>query len=199
MSDLTEQQGAAADLGHTITQARSKLGMSVDAVATATRMRKSYVMAIESGDLAQLPGEPYTRAYIRRYAEFLGLDMDAIIAEYTSSNTLPPRKLFVIPEIFSAQTHAQGRLALASSIAVLLVVGLWNLLPPTIIAAQVMPLTELEATAPTATLHRCRNAQPTYPPCRWENTDLWYMPTQPKHHLFAPDDHTTPQNPRRSY
>jgi cytoskeletal protein RodZ len=61
---------------------REKLGKDINDVARITRIKASYLKAIEEDDFAKLPVEVYTKGYIREYAKFLGCPSDAAIAPY---------------------------------------------------------------------------------------------------------------------
>ncbi len=61
---------------------REKLGKTIEEIAKATRIKGSYLRAIEDGDFSKLPVEVYTRGYIREYARFLGVSPDIAIASY---------------------------------------------------------------------------------------------------------------------
>jgi cytoskeletal protein RodZ len=61
---------------------REKLGKDIKEVARITRIKASYLKAIEEEDFAKLPVEVYAKGYIREYAKFLGYPSDAAIAPY---------------------------------------------------------------------------------------------------------------------
>lgn len=61
---------------------REKLGKDIKDVARITRIKASYLKAIEEEDFAKLPVEVYTKGYIREYAKFLGYPSDAAITPY---------------------------------------------------------------------------------------------------------------------
>ena len=61
-------------LGETLRQARLDKGVSLADAARDTRIRRSYLEALEAEDLAALPPPVYTRGFLRTYAEYLGLN-----------------------------------------------------------------------------------------------------------------------------
>ncbi len=87
-------------MAKSLKEQREKLGKDINDVARITRIKASYLKAIEDDDFAKLPVEVYTKGYIREYAKFLGCPSDAAIATYeayleglkggekTSDNTL---------------------------------------------------------------------------------------------------------------
>ena len=69
-------------LGETLRQARLDKGVSLADAARDTRIRRSYLEALESEDLASLPAAVYTRGFLRTYAEYLGLGAQAMVDLY---------------------------------------------------------------------------------------------------------------------
>jgi cytoskeletal protein RodZ len=70
--------------------ARERAGLSIRDIAASTRIRPASLEAIERGDFAALPGEFYTRAFLRTYAAQLGLSPQAIVAEYDADRPQAP-------------------------------------------------------------------------------------------------------------
>jgi cytoskeleton protein RodZ len=72
------------DIGTTLRQAREHRGLDLQDIAEATRIRAKYLAALENEQLAQLPEDVYARAFMRTYADFLGLEGDVYVAELSS-------------------------------------------------------------------------------------------------------------------
>lgn len=74
------------EVGAALREARHALGLSLDQVAHATKIRKDYLAALEDGDCRQMPAKAYAVAYAKTYAEYVGLDAsevaEAMKAEY---------------------------------------------------------------------------------------------------------------------
>jgi len=66
-------------LGETLRQARLDKGVSLADAARDTRIRRAYLEALESEDGAALPAAVYTRGFLRTYAEYLGLNPQAMV------------------------------------------------------------------------------------------------------------------------
>lgn len=73
-----------SELGLALREAREKKGMSLDDIQGVTKIQKRYLSAIEAGEFDKLPGEFYTRAFIKNYAEAVGLDPKVIFNDYTN-------------------------------------------------------------------------------------------------------------------
>ncbi|MFS0869651.1 helix-turn-helix domain-containing protein [Paenibacillus xylanilyticus] len=68
-----------SELGQQLREARLQKGMSLDDVQEMTKIRKRYLEAIEAGDYKVLPGSFYVRAFIKTYAETVGLNPDELL------------------------------------------------------------------------------------------------------------------------
>lgn len=74
-------------VGEALKETRMTLGLTPKEVQRSIRIRVKYIDAIENNDFEVIPGEEHTEAYIKTYAEFLGLDPDVLIEAY-HNNTL---------------------------------------------------------------------------------------------------------------
>lgn len=72
-------------LGETLRQARLDKGVSLADAARETRIRRSYLEALEAEDVAALPPIVYTRGFLKTYAEYLGLSPAAMVDLYQPS------------------------------------------------------------------------------------------------------------------
>ncbi len=71
-----------SQLGERLRLARESQGISLSQAAAETRILQRYLVALEDGDYANLPGDVYTRGFIRNYAAFLGLPAEELIELY---------------------------------------------------------------------------------------------------------------------
>jgi cytoskeletal protein RodZ len=69
-------------IGDTLSEARTRRGVDLDEVHAATGIRPRYLRAIEQEDWDGLPEEFYARSFIRKYAQFLGVEPEPLVAEY---------------------------------------------------------------------------------------------------------------------
>jgi cytoskeleton protein RodZ len=68
-----------ASIGTTLREERIRLGLGIDQVEADTKIRAKYLMALEDERFDALPGTAYARAFLRDYAEQLGLDPQALV------------------------------------------------------------------------------------------------------------------------
>lgn len=61
-------------VGKALRQARKRRGIDLAEVEATTRIRARFLQALEHEEWDVLPGEAYTRGFIRTYADYLGLD-----------------------------------------------------------------------------------------------------------------------------
>jgi cytoskeleton protein RodZ len=73
------------DIGRSLLEAREQLGLSLDEVERATRIRIHHLEAIERGEMETFPSPVQARGFLHNYAEFLGLDADAILLQYAEA------------------------------------------------------------------------------------------------------------------
>lgn len=87
------------ELGNRLKEARLAKGLSFDDLQTATKIQKRYLVGIEEGNYANMPGDFYVRAFIKQYAEALELDPEEIFASY--KNEIPAAYKEDLPEQLS--------------------------------------------------------------------------------------------------
>lgn len=62
--------------------ARERAGLSLEDVQQETKIQVRYLEAMERGDFHQLPGSFYARAFIRSYAEHVGVEPSPLLSYY---------------------------------------------------------------------------------------------------------------------
>ncbi|MBD8031824.1 helix-turn-helix domain-containing protein [Solibacillus sp. Sa1YVA6] len=70
------------ELGARLKEARLARGYSLEDLQNITKIQKRYLIGIEEGNYAIMPGSFYVRAFIKQYAEAVGLDADEVLTEY---------------------------------------------------------------------------------------------------------------------
>lgn len=73
-------------IGEFFKQVRETKGLTIDDVASKTRIRNDFVQALEEGNFAKLPDQVFARGFVRSYARSLGLDEDDAIQRFTQSS-----------------------------------------------------------------------------------------------------------------
>lgn len=93
------------ELGNRLKQAREEKSMSLEDLQTATKIQKRYLIGIEEGNYAIMPGQFYARAFIRQYSEAVGLDPELIFEEY--QDDIPANDKDEIPQLSRVKTRKQ--------------------------------------------------------------------------------------------
>jgi cytoskeleton protein RodZ len=72
-------------VGEFFKQVRETKGLTVDEVASKTRIRTDFVKALEDGNFAKLPDQVFAKGFVRSYARSLGLDEEDAIHRFIQS------------------------------------------------------------------------------------------------------------------
>ncbi len=91
-----------SDLGQVLKKARLEKKISLDDLQETTKIRKAYLEAIEEGNYKKLPGTFYVRAFIKSYAEAIGLDPNEVLKLY--QNVIPASEPEPVEPIRSTRT-----------------------------------------------------------------------------------------------
>ncbi|HTX92707.1 MAG TPA: helix-turn-helix domain-containing protein, partial [Anaerolineales bacterium] len=89
----------ADTIGRQLKKAREARNLSIEKVTQATLLRARHIEALEADDFESLPSPVQARAFLRIYAEFLGLSVDELIANQKASAGQPGEEIPVPPEI----------------------------------------------------------------------------------------------------
>ncbi|WP_455675351.1 helix-turn-helix domain-containing protein [Pradoshia sp.] len=77
------------ELGKILKEARETKGLSLDDLQQITKIQKRYLIGIEEGNYDMMPGQFYVRAFIKQYAEAVGLDAEQLFAEHQTEIPVP--------------------------------------------------------------------------------------------------------------
>jgi len=93
MNPQQQQWEKLKELGSQIRQVREEQSISIDEVATRTRIQARLLVAIEEGNLDHLPEPIYIQGLIKQFAEALGLDG----REYAAAFPTGPQTYTITP------------------------------------------------------------------------------------------------------
>lgn len=128
--------GVDEGVGATLREARNRRKIDLSEVEAATKIRVRYLRAIENEEWDLLPGDAYSRGFVRTYASYLGLDAERLTEQLRrrSGAAIPAERLpRVDPKPVAAAPRRRlpsppprllALLVSAALVAVLLVVGL---------------------------------------------------------------------------
>jgi hypothetical protein len=85
------------ELGAKLRGERERKGIGIDEIEAETRIRAKFLLALEEERFDVLPGPAYVRAFVRDYAEQLGLDPQELVAELNARPELVPEEVVMVP------------------------------------------------------------------------------------------------------
>ncbi|MBD8025698.1 DUF4115 domain-containing protein [Ureibacillus sp. Re31] len=80
------------ELGTRLKEARLSKGYSLDDLQEITKIQKRYLVAIEEGNYSIMPGNFYVRAFIKQYAEAVGLEIEELLEEFKQEIPNQPKE-----------------------------------------------------------------------------------------------------------
>src|SRR5215203_2921184 len=80
-----ETNNREAEIGRYLEQTRKERGLSLEEVEQATKIRKRYLTGLEREDYTILPDAVYARGFLKTYANYLGLDGEALSQQLKST------------------------------------------------------------------------------------------------------------------
>jgi cytoskeleton protein RodZ len=77
------------DVGRILSLARKEKNLTIKEVANKIYVRRQYLIALEAGNLDDLPGRVYILGFIRNYARFLSLDGEELVRQVNALPSVP--------------------------------------------------------------------------------------------------------------
>ena len=77
---------------------RERQGISIATIAQQTKVKASLIEALERDDISQWPSGIFRRAYVRSYAQVIGLDADLIARQFLEIHPEPEEPIELPPE-----------------------------------------------------------------------------------------------------
>ncbi|WP_412990010.1 helix-turn-helix domain-containing protein [Pediococcus siamensis] len=75
---MSERQNK--EIGKRLQEARLDQGFTIDYIQEKTKIQKRYLMAIEAGQMNDLPGDYYVKSFVSQYAAVVGLNAHELLA-----------------------------------------------------------------------------------------------------------------------
>jgi cytoskeletal protein RodZ len=94
-------------VGNYLRGARVARGMSIEEVARATRIPLTTVEHIEADRFDDLPGEVFTRGFLRAFARAVLVPVDDVLARYSASRRIS--EVTALPLSSPSQKRSSGR------------------------------------------------------------------------------------------
>ena len=91
--------GAGLNLPERLYAARERKGVDLYRAERDTKIRARYLAALERGEYGELPGDVYTKGFLRNYALYLGLDPEEVVGQWRRErgHAPTPKTVLTIP------------------------------------------------------------------------------------------------------
>lgn len=114
-----------AEIGALLRSAREEKRISLGDAAHRLHIRTRYLLALEDGDIASLPGLPYAKGYLKRYISLLNLDQTEVMRRFELSQREARTPFFFLPHTFSQAKQTTPFVALMSPVVAFGVLVIW--------------------------------------------------------------------------
>lgn len=125
------------EIGAALRAERERQAKSLDEVYRTTRITTRYLADLENGAFEEIPGEVYLKGFLRRYAQYLGLDPEEIVGQYAARKAAQsqaatpeprPKRAAAKPRPHAGRPSGAGRVVVAvAAIALAAVATGWAL------------------------------------------------------------------------
>jgi transcriptional regulator with XRE-family HTH domain len=106
------------ELGRTLSQARVSRGLTLEDCERDTRISRRYLDALEREDWKVFPAPVYSRAFLRTYSQYLGLNPAELMRLFQAQTEEPVIR--PLPEVTAPASTANMNVILAGVVLVLL-------------------------------------------------------------------------------
>lgn len=115
------------EIADELRSAREQAGLDIATVEADTKIRSKYLRALENGEWELLPEPTSTKAFLRTYADYLGLDGRAMVENFKlryeySGDVAAPTQANPVPR---SNRRLFSRGAVAVILIVLVLIGLF--------------------------------------------------------------------------
>jgi cytoskeletal protein RodZ len=110
------------EIGNSLREARLRQGLDFPAIELGTKIRSKYLRALEEEQFDALPAQTYIKGFLRTYADYLGLDGQLYVDEYTSRYVVDQEE--VVRPRRSSSPRLQQQRRIESRVLVLALLGI---------------------------------------------------------------------------
>ena len=98
--DRSSSAGRPSPLPERLYAARERKGVDLYRAERDTKIRARYLGALERGEYTELPGDVYTKGFLRNYALYLGLDPDEVVGQWRRERgyVAPAKTILTVPQ-----------------------------------------------------------------------------------------------------
>lgn len=110
-------------VGAQLRAARERAGLTLEDISARTKIKVSFLAALERGQVSALPPGPFARGFVRAYAIEVGLDPNSVLEQLTPPATTPPAAS-AEPAVWPEVAWGRGTVWVAVAAIILLVLAL---------------------------------------------------------------------------
>ncbi|KMK77280.1 helix-turn-helix domain-containing protein [Alkalihalobacillus pseudalcaliphilus] len=95
-----------SELGQHLKSVREEKGITLEDLQATTKIQKRYLVAIEEGRFETLPGVFYARAFVKTYAESVGIDPEQLFDQFKDELPNPQKEIQSLPSRSERASHS---------------------------------------------------------------------------------------------
>jgi cytoskeleton protein RodZ len=157
---------ASTGIGERLRSAREALGLSLEEIENVTRIRRSFLVALEQESFDVLPGPAYARGFLRTYARYLGIPSEELLDLYPSPSVgARSGATLHLESSVEVRITPAGRLSSARRVLVGagILVGLAVVVLGVVLYGQIRQFAETPASSPGPPAPQAGPARPSVP------------------------------------
>ena len=114
------------DIGKYLRECRESMKVTIDLASRDLNIRQKYITALEAGRMAELPSGIYAKGYVQRYAQYLQLNEQEILAAFDLLSGKVKADKFYVPEPTRKHNMPTPHILIASSVVLIFAYALWT-------------------------------------------------------------------------
>ncbi len=123
---VVSKENTHSSVGQILKKTRREQKLHLDDVAKRLRIKKIYLEALEQGAHRAFPGFAYGVGFLRTYALFLGLDAQALVAQFHQETADMEREPMDMPIPENHNVLPSKRVVMWSAFALVVAYGVWS-------------------------------------------------------------------------
>ena len=116
-------------LGERLARMRQEANVSLEQIEEELGIQKKYIEFLERGEYNRLPGEIYTKSFLKKYAEYMQVNPDMVLGLYQKESNIvtrvkKPRKSEEMPKSIITPKTIRNSVIMVIVVAILIYLGL---------------------------------------------------------------------------